>query len=572
MEPQMQFQSPSYKHLPKLSFGVELEFLFYFRTDQKQKLRVRDDRASVPWTFMDARFVEKEGFLPAPMLPQNIKLDSIPLEEISQEERAKHAQGWAENLIAEAISTVPGARVEGYRFGPDGQRWSPMYVFSDIRQPGGCWEVKDDGSVRETEVRVDGYSYVGIEVTSPALWDIPESYQHIHNVVQMLTSQFYLRVNPRCGFHVHVGNGREIGKSNPRPHSLQTLRTAAALTWAADGVLSTLHPPERGINQYSMPTRFLSRLANGLMAVVKGAFPQEIIIGAAKTSNLTHTIDRTPSDSFPRSGDRFYPAIRMDPVDRAHTQRYQMLALGRRLAARPSRSDLINKTVLSGMDFFRTCPDAETLAATMYQARRFGASENGWQIRLNYNFNKYFEVGTIPEELDFEPEDVASRTVEFREAAGSLSADWIVTWSRICVGLFRFANNATLNQVQDVIGKLALAEEVELKSREEPKKREYDVISFLTDIGLFSEALFVEKMLGDEGGCRVWYPNFLAWGESLEFHPSNPRAEMFYHRLIARTINPELMGEHTFEDLFTLVERQVDDVRSDVAEASGSDD
>jgi hypothetical protein len=104
--------------------------------------------------------------------------------------------------------------------------------------------------------RIDGYDWHDVELTSPASYAIDEAFDMIRMVVHLVTNNFRCRVNSSCGFHVHLGNGRAR-------LDLPTARNFAALWWAAEPMLSMLHPPERAFTKYSMSGRRtkVSRLA-----------------------------------------------------------------------------------------------------------------------------------------------------------------------------------------------------------------------------------------------------------------------------------------------------------------------
>ncbi|KAI0508651.1 hypothetical protein F5B22DRAFT_386358 [Xylaria bambusicola] len=78
------------------------------------------------------------------------------------------------------------------------------------------------------------------------------------------------------------------------------------------------------------------------------------------------------------------------------------------------------------------------------------------------------------------------RTIEFRFGEGSVDAEWITTWAKICVGVFRFALNASVSQFIDVLTKC---------DRAMKEDGSYDVVDLLDDIGLFAEAEIAERRL-----------------------------------------------------------------------------
>ncbi|KAI0107604.1 putative amidoligase enzyme-domain-containing protein [Nemania sp. FL0031] len=123
------------------------------------------------------------------------------------------------------------------------------------------WFVTHDGSVQEgieerelTDGKSGPYSWYGMEVRSPALWDDPRVYDEVRFVVNLLKSKYRIRINPSCGFHVHVGNGAQYFRT-------ETLKRFGALVFAADPLLSRLHAPWRRVAVFSKSIRYESRLA-----------------------------------------------------------------------------------------------------------------------------------------------------------------------------------------------------------------------------------------------------------------------------------------------------------------------
>ncbi|KAL1837929.1 hypothetical protein VTJ49DRAFT_3249 [Mycothermus thermophilus] len=541
----------------ELTFGVELEFLFYFRAPNDGPRNLNDGRACVPvpWTIPSDLIESDPRLPPAPVLPDGI-LPELPIEMLDPdpEELAGTALGWAMELIRKAILTVPGARVQGHTI-PWDEKYNSMYVYLDIDDGPIGWHVKSDSSVDEVELQIDGYRCVGIEVTSPPLWDTPESHRHVYQVVQTLTSKFLLRVHPRCGLHVHVGAGgidetqprlrrssAEVFNNIPRPakkHDVAVLKRAAALMWAADGVLSHAHPVERGCSRYTPSIRFASRLAHGLWAKYRkheDAFGVERVDVMERSIPPQHDQNWLPANirdlplastatttNFPRvEPTQRFPAARTDPLPiRAH-EWFQRLSIGTHGAVRPDRAKLANKTVLSGMQPIMTCTNTEQLALLLSPPSGGVRDYTHGESRLNYNLRKY-----LPHSRDF-PVYVASGTVEFRESTGSLSADWIATWSNVCLGIFRFARDASDAQFWTVIRKLAEAEEAEDAGASE---HDYDIVSLLHDLGLFSEALYVETKLRDKTKS-LWYPNLLVFGEKIQDVDDDKRREMLYNNML----------------------------------------
>ncbi|KAF5584522.1 hypothetical protein FPCIR_8652 [Fusarium pseudocircinatum] len=112
------------------------------------------------------------------------------------------------------------------------------------------WIVTTDGSVSEpgTEWKNEGYTWDAVEIASPPIYACDEAYRLVSVVVRLLTNNLRVRVNTTCGFHVHVGNG-------PHQMDMHGSRNYAALQWASDPVLSTLHSPARSFARYSKSIR-----------------------------------------------------------------------------------------------------------------------------------------------------------------------------------------------------------------------------------------------------------------------------------------------------------------------------
>jgi hypothetical protein len=530
----------------ELSFGVELEFLFYFQVPERLA-RVGDPEAAQDPNELIIDPAEEARLPPALTLPAEYDFnedDQGPYDEYTD---GDNPRGWANKLVKQAIRSVRGARLNRNPMPADTPKtFESMYVVSDYNDAHSGWSVKMDATAKDAEIKIQGYGWLNFEVTSPALWDRPQSHRHVHQVIQELTARFRLRVNVRTGFHCHVGAGLQTSlatdeptpamptnshpaghiddaEGTPKKHSLGVFRRAAALMWAADGFLSHAHPPDRGFNMYSPPTRFFSRLAWGqkkrLISNGRGGVfsrlekldddDDDTAPFNPPTSNNNNPLPKPalPSHHFPRiDNTRLFPALRTREMDAATKRRYDTMYDSQPLQPK-AHGELRNQTVHAGVRHIMRCRNRVEIAELLEGAH--GASGYG---RANYNLLSYGGGHHV------------LSTVECREAAGTVSADWVVAWSSVCLGIFRFARDADEGRFWAVVARLAEAEAAALEGPEQPQQQQqqrYDMISLLFDMGLFAEGLFLERKLrADPMG--FWFPNRLVEGEEATWHVPVP--------------------------------------------------
>ncbi|GAP83375.2 hypothetical protein SAMD00023353_0202740 [Rosellinia necatrix] len=116
--------------------------------------------------------------------------------------------------------------------------------------------------------------------------------------------------------------------------------------------------------------------------------------------------------------------------------------------------------------------------------------------RLNYNLTHY-AVDVLSSERHG---CGAKRTLEFREAAGSLDAELVVTLTRVAAGVVRFCRDAGVDRFLEVLERVVREEERQRRVKdgdEEDEDREdggvYDVCDLLEDMGLFAEAAVIRR-------------------------------------------------------------------------------
>ncbi|KAM0330079.1 hypothetical protein ACHAQA_004250 [Verticillium albo-atrum] len=112
----------------------------------------------------------------------------------------------------------------------------------------------------------------------------------------------------------------------------------------------------------------------------------------------------------------------------------------------------------------------------------------------NYSLDRYEEL-----EID------GPTTIELREAGPSLDVDWICTWAKIACRLLEWSRDACDADFFRVVRLLAWAQE---------EGGQYDVIDFLVDLNLLTEARFCEDRV--KRGAEAWF-------ECLLFAPTTSR-------------------------------------------------
>jgi hypothetical protein len=115
--------------------------------------------------------------------------------------------------------------------------------------------------------------------------------------------------------------------------------------------------------------------------------------------------------------------------------------------------------------------------------------------RLNYNFGAYGP--DVLGEGHFGSENAtAKRTLEFREAGGSLDAEFISTWARISAGIVRFCRDASVVDFLSVLERI-LGEEDRRTTAFNwgvvDEDEMYDVCDLLEDMCMFSEAATIRR-------------------------------------------------------------------------------
>ncbi|KAJ0312051.1 hypothetical protein COL516b_001116 [Colletotrichum fioriniae] len=225
---------------PRVSFGVELEFFIAF---------VREGER-------DPDYAIKHELQPLVVVPPDDGIDKHGLPHT--------AYDWDEDFVFHSIGdALAKAGLPVYGQGECGLPGSLQSMQS--KKASDAFQLKTDISLKADHV--DGYRWQRVEMISPAMYNMNMSFDMIRLAVSVITTNFRCRVNPSCGFHVHVGVGPT------QRIDARTLRHFAALLWAADPLISRLHPPWRATLAYSQSAR-----VNAATPLGQGEGPADVTV------------------------------------------------------------------------------------------------------------------------------------------------------------------------------------------------------------------------------------------------------------------------------------------------------
>ncbi|KAI1023292.1 hypothetical protein LB503_001175 [Fusarium chuoi] len=461
------------------------------------------------------------------------------------------------------------------------------------------WIVTTDGSVSEsgTEWKKEAYAWDAVEIASPPMYACDEAYRLVSVVVRLLTNNLRLRVNTSCGFHVHVGNG-------PHQMDMHASRNYAALQWASDPVLSTLHSPARSFSRYSKSIRRFTgvELSGNVTAdmarrEVKGLnFIPRYISRARKlgedpvASNVVlierlreareKEADGTILDPECESDGSDYECEDGRPFDRPrkakgvgrearympHAREFISEDKARRLddESNRARRDLPPQLDFPASQCIASCGPSEGVPLLDEQRKKMKAVSRQADILSpvyemdhdkgdddddslkalniawrgvtellacdvgvhqvahlmcdNTTFEKYYSYnwkGQLRHEIAPMVGKETHGTVESRLAAGSLDAEWIVTWIKIQCRMLEWARDADPSQLMRVIGKLS----------QDDVSREctYDVLDFLRELGMYTELKHCqERLLRAE---EAWFECMMLQVRGSSYSDASPYPE-----------------------------------------------
>ncbi|KAI0599708.1 putative amidoligase enzyme-domain-containing protein [Biscogniauxia sp. FL1348] len=335
------------------------------------------------------------------------------------------------------------------------------------------WSVVEDTSLSMPQEilqqeHMNSYTWTSVEVKSPALWVEEDSFEEIRRVINAIRENYWVYLPRSAGFHVHYGVGKHY---IPLPH----LRRIAALTFAADPILTQLHPPHRRANDFCRSNRLYSRLAHGRDGDPIASNTSQRI-GAGEVEYPPEPPDYTTNAAAPRKARR-RPRTHRAPgfqcvFKRGTLDGYTFSAAHYRATRNAALGDAPDEPLplLSGVAQLLGCANAATLAELM-------SWTNGVSDRPAYHFG------------------AAHRTVEFRQMAATLDPDVVAAHAAVAARLCDWAAAADLPALWNVV--------LDCRAGAETDPALFDVFDLLPDLGLVREAHVLQRDVARWKGVAV---------------------------------------------------------------------
>lgn len=427
----------------KSSFGVELEFLVAVRLETEQ------------YSTQEGCEIGHSGepiFIPESQCTNN-SVDLCCYKEIHR-------------TIEQHLGNVnPATRVL-----PPGQPST-----ADYESLGGYseWTVKPEYSLMLPKnqgilEKYAGYHWVCVEVTSPALWATPESFDEVKKVCEILRTRFLTLITDSCGLHIHWGLGNKW-------ILVDHLRKIAALLLACDPLLAQLQPESRKDNYHCLSNRYFSEVAQSALSAEKanGLTDQKVqeclALDQCDGGQAEHTgssrIFSRRIDAGSLEGYTFRPDQVPVSVEKFHT------------------SLLVPQSIPNAARELLSCSLPEAVGKLMHSSSRISTR------KLAFNFRNYMP--------GFYGESDVKRTIEFRQCAGTLNGKEVIAFAKLFVRLCELAGKATIKDLWYLILKCA---EAEAAAVEWPDMAEEDVFDILIAAGLAWEAEALQTIILEKQG------------------------------------------------------------------------
>ncbi|KAI0185265.1 putative amidoligase enzyme-domain-containing protein [Xylaria flabelliformis] len=365
------------------TLGIELEFIVFYTTPD-QPAPAKDDKRYGP-------VLECPHYSEIPLPPGfEVDEDDYPRRELEA--------AWVRQKVADVIASAGfGSKASLYAKGPEEDLFT-------------LWNVVPDYSLRlpfDFDQAYMPLEHVGVEVNSPVFVAGEDAFKEISTVVKAINSAFLTTVPPVCGFHVHVGRGH-------KPLEFRPVQRIASLLWLAENLIDTLHPGCRHGNKYCFGMRHFSNMG----AILCSEHTGEHIDWLGKSRHAKLSMDRVDKNRKKPTNYKYNRPLNV--TDSQESTLSRIFACEYLVSFwEPLYNELsAGVKMMDGVRMIFSSKDIGEIAhLTSFKDDRRGG----------YNFaNLASEQGA---------NSPRKPTIEFRGAAGSLDADWIVVWAKICLAL-----------------------------------------------------------------------------------------------------------------------------------------
>ncbi|KAF3067431.1 hypothetical protein GL218_08586 [Daldinia childiae] len=292
------------------------------------------------------------------------------------------------------------------------------------------WGVGRDLSVLDYGLERDmsAYDWQDLEITSPALFATEKSFAEVHRVLTAIYNNFWVFAPETAGLHIHYGRGKEW---IPIHH----LRRIAAFLYAADPILTQMHPPHRRESEknFCPSNRHYSALAHGVSPAQAG---RHLRVGNLDEGHYEKDSVPSPPESRPEPETKrpgFIPIFKRGTLEGYKFDKNYFASGEIEWAAEggylPERQVGKSLDIISGVRELLSALSGPVISVLM--------QHKTWR-RCAYNFAAY-DVGAYGAVhiygagpfLQAQPK----RTIEFRQATGTVNADEVVAHARVAVRL-----------------------------------------------------------------------------------------------------------------------------------------
>ncbi|RYP67020.1 hypothetical protein DL770_008699 [Monosporascus sp. CRB-9-2] len=347
------------------------------------------------------------------------------------------------------------------------------------------WTVEREGTASMPEdilgrTGVSDYTWVDLEAKSPALWATDDAFIEIRDVVQALQQTYWICTPPSTALQFHYGCGKDY-------IPFRNLRRIAALLYAADPMLAQLHPQHRRNNPYSLSNRLYSVLAHG---------------STESDANRDTEAPKTELESPDCRGE--YGDPQQEAKVQGSTKFKSVFARG-----------MLTGYAVNAHTFYLTDPDTPLSLGPVRVPRGYtckplgiltavreilhcttapGLSKRMETLRERpaYDFGAYADSRYMRETPRRRQQP--KRTIEFRQAAGTMDPDEVVAHAKIVVRLCEWASTVEVAEFWKLI--------LDCEAGESTPSW-FDVFDLLARLDLNAEAKVLQRSMAPRYGIEI---------------------------------------------------------------------